>query len=102
MIKKIKLCCNPVLPTVYDDSLSYYEVLCKLTNNVNTLADIYNNVENVIKETTNNWLIDHYAELMLNAFYVEDDEQIIFSTSMKSLDVHTYNGTDTMTINQLI
>ena len=31
--------CYKVLPLVYDDSLSYYEVLCKLTNYVNTLAE---------------------------------------------------------------
>ena len=27
--------CQKVLPAVYDDSLSYYEVLCKLTDTVN-------------------------------------------------------------------
>ena len=29
--------CTRVLPTVYDDSLSYYEVLCKLTKRVEEL-----------------------------------------------------------------
>lgn len=29
--------CQKVLPLVYDNSLSYYEVLCKLTNKINEL-----------------------------------------------------------------
>ena len=31
--------CQKVLPAVYDDSLSYYEVLCKLTDTVNQLIE---------------------------------------------------------------
>ena len=31
--------CQKVLPLVYDDSLSYYEVLCKLVTYVNGLRD---------------------------------------------------------------
>lgn len=34
-----KFWCQKVLPLVYDDSLSYYEVLCKLTTYVNGLRD---------------------------------------------------------------
>lgn len=38
--------CHAVLPTVYDDSLSYYEVLCKLSRHINDLGDIINNIIN--------------------------------------------------------
>ena len=31
--------CYKVLPLVYDDSLSYYEVLCKVTDYINKLID---------------------------------------------------------------
>lgn len=31
--------CNKVLPLVYDDSLSYYEVLCKVVKYINDLID---------------------------------------------------------------
>ena len=31
--------CNKVLPTVYDESLSYYEVICKLTKRVMELEE---------------------------------------------------------------
>lgn len=31
--------CVKVLPTVYDNSLSYYEVLCKLANAIDTVNE---------------------------------------------------------------
>ena len=34
--------CVPILPLTYDESLSYYEVLCKLTAKVNELVEIIN------------------------------------------------------------
>lgn len=34
--------CNPVLPVVYDDTLSYYELLCKLTHKLNEVIAIIN------------------------------------------------------------
>ena len=37
--------CQKVLPLVYDNSLSYYEAICKLTDKVNELVDIVNNLE---------------------------------------------------------
>ena len=36
--------CQKVLPAVYDDSLSYYEVLCKLTKYINDLIENLNDV----------------------------------------------------------
>ena len=35
--KSIKFWCQKVLPLVYDESLSYYEVLCKTADYVNNL-----------------------------------------------------------------
>lgn len=48
-----KFYCQKVLPAVYDDSLSYYEVLCKLTAKLNELitADMAQN--DAIKELQN-------------------------------------------------
>ena len=39
-----------VLPLVYDNSLSYYEVLCKLTNKINELVDTVNELETKLNE----------------------------------------------------
>lgn len=42
--------CTPVLPTVYDDSLSYMEMLCKLTKAMDTLSEHLSNFESAILE----------------------------------------------------
>lgn len=36
---RINRYCNKVLPLVYDESLSYYELLCKIIDKVNELAE---------------------------------------------------------------
>lgn len=38
-LSTFKFWCYKVLPLVYDDSLSYYEVLCKVVNYINNLID---------------------------------------------------------------
>ena len=43
-LKEFKVWCQKVLPLVYDESLSYYEVLCKLIKYTNTLIE---NVESL-------------------------------------------------------
>lgn len=42
--------CQKVLPLVYDDSLSYYEVLCKLTQIVKELAKDEQNLEDTFNQ----------------------------------------------------
>ena len=38
-INKFKFWCQKVLPLVYDESLSYYEVLAKMVTYINNLID---------------------------------------------------------------
>lgn len=65
--------------------------------------DILDSVNSDIDKLFIAWINANYAKLMLNAFYNEEQKEIIFTTAMKSLDVHTYdNKKQTMTINQLI
>lgn len=82
--------------SMQDMNLDWIIKICKESKSI--IDTVHSEIENYF--TT--WIDANYAKLLLNAFYVEDDEQIIFSTSMKSLDVHSYNGTDTLSINQLI
>lgn len=64
---------------------------------------ILDSVHSDIEKYFTSWINANYAKLMLNAFYNEDQKEIIFSTAMKNLDVHSYdNKTQTMIINQLI
>lgn len=42
MIDKLKYWCNKILPLVYEDSLSYYEVLCKTSAKLNEVIESTN------------------------------------------------------------
>lgn len=68
-INQLHFWCQKVLPLVYDDSLSYYELLCKvvyklneLIESENELREIVKNLETNISEIVNNilneWLED--------------------------------------------
>ena len=47
-LKHFRFWCQKVLPLVYDDSLSYYEVLCKVIHYINQIIDSENQIiENV-------------------------------------------------------
>lgn len=50
MISNFKFWCQKVLPLVYDDSLSYYEVLCKITEILNEVIDQTNDLEAELAE----------------------------------------------------
>lgn len=47
-LKEFKIWCQKVLPLVYDDSLSYYEVLCKLVKYLNTLIENVDAMHDII------------------------------------------------------
>lgn len=42
--------CHKILPAVFDDSLSYYEVVCKLTSKVNEIIELENDLESKYQE----------------------------------------------------
>lgn len=46
----VTACCQKVLPLVYDDSLSYYEVLCKVQNKLNEMIEINNTIRDEINK----------------------------------------------------
>ena len=64
-LSTFKFWCYKVLPLVYDDSLSYYEVLCKVVDYINKLIEqdkIFGDELTKLKEdltTVQNW-IDNY------------------------------------------
>ena len=43
-IDKFRFFCQKILPLVYDDALSYYEVLCKVSEKLNEVIDTTNEV----------------------------------------------------------
>ena len=49
-LKRFKFWCQMVIPLVYDDSLSYYEVLCKVVDYLNNLASNQNEMSDYLKQ----------------------------------------------------
>lgn len=72
-IDKITTCCQKVLPLVYDESLSYYEVLCKVQQKLNELIKINNNIRDEIHK--------EYVEILETAKQVT--ETVASVTSMR-------------------
>lgn len=55
-VDKFSMGCTPkVLPLVYDDSISYYEEVCRLVNKINELVDALNNVSIDILQQANSY-----------------------------------------------
>ena len=76
-LSTFKFWCYKVLPLVYDDSLSYYEVLCKVVDYINKLIEqdkIFGNELVKLKEdltTVHNWIDNYdtsYAKEVLEKF----------------------------------
>lgn len=49
-LERLKFWCQHVLPLVYDDSLSYYEFLCKVCEYINNIITNQNDMADEIKD----------------------------------------------------
>lgn len=65
-IDKFKFECQKTLPLVYEDSLSYYETLCKLTS---TLNEVINNVNKLPEYISKLISDDKLKEIMSTLLY---------------------------------
>ena len=69
-MRHFRFWCQSVLPLVYDDSLSYYEVLCKVVNYINKLIDtdreIFEDIDELRKdlEVVQEWIDNFDTEQM--------------------------------------
>ena len=100
-IRKFKFWCQKVLPLVYDDSLSYYEVLCKIVTKLNEVIknvdEIPEYINNYIDERLND---EHIKELIIEAIrYLEDaiskaneEDNTNFSTDYNAGDLIWWNN----------
>lgn len=103
-----KFWCQKVLPLVYDDSLSYYEILCKVVDYINKLIDddktIIDNVNELKNELAivQKWIADFNTEFIKKVvedyvatmIFVEisDSGHIIYYIPEKWSDI-TFNTT---------
>lgn len=70
MIMPFRFWCQKVLPLVYDDSLSYYELLCKVVNHLNSMGEEVNHVEEDLINLKN--YVDTYFDSLDVEKVVED------------------------------
>lgn len=73
-VKTFRFWCQKVLPLVYDDSLSYYEVLCKVVDYLNKVIEDDNQFVEELKE-----LEEALAEVqhIIDTFDTEFAEKVI-------------------------
>lgn len=109
MIKDFRFWCQKVLPLVYDESLSYYEVLCKMADYLNTtIVEVNQNDEDIasikqtisqIQEWIDNFDTSYVAELIekyiATMIFVEinDDGYIVYNIPYTWRNI-TFNTTE--------
>lgn len=81
MDKILYPCGAKILPIAYDDSLSYYEQVCKLTTKMNEIIDFINTGAN---EALKEYIDTQFNNLIINAIYNENTETITLKKDVKS------------------
>lgn len=78
-ITKLHYHVHKILPLVYDDSLSYYELLAKVVRKINDIIEIVAGDEGVIRDEIDKWLEAH-PEAYSTTDYTKTDR--IFETAL--------------------
>ena len=66
--------CQKVLPLVYDDSLSYYELLCKVVIYLNDMLDDINTLASDVDNINNAYLqLQHYVNIYFQSLDVQEE-----------------------------
>lgn len=118
MLETFKFWCFKVLPLVYDDSLSYYEVLCKIVDYINKLIEqdkVFGNEIDKLKQeilVVQNWINNFdtsYAEEIIKQYiatmiFVEISDSgyivyyipsswkdIVFNTTQLDIEISGYD-----------
>lgn len=95
-----KFWCQHVLPAVYDDSLSYYELLCRVVNYLNDVIENLDTAEGNIQA-----LYDAFAQLQnyVNTYFegLDVDEKINVAVNNK-LDTMVLDGTLSTLVSPLV
>lgn len=89
--------CQKVLPAVYDDSLSYYELLCKVISKLNEIIEITNDQSDAIRALAEDLqtLADQFERFMESGFddyYKEQIETWLDQHMTEILSTFVQNG----------
>lgn len=75
-MRHLRYWCQKVLPLVYDDSLSYYELLSKVVAKINEIIDIIDpneiNVKEAVKQIMDEWKDDGTLDQIINQEILQD------------------------------
>lgn len=80
-LKPLRYWCHNILPLVYDESLSYYELLCKVINKVNDVVELVDEMTPELTEYLQK--VDNLAaevEALKNGDYTDIIESYIAET----------------------
>lgn len=86
-----KFWCQKILPLVYDDSLSYYELLCKVVSYVNKLNETTNelideiNALNEYVETESKEIVEKVVKEVVNEMLADGTINNIINNELKDL-----------------
>lgn len=72
MIETLKYWCQKVLPLVYDDSLSYYELLNKVALKINEMIEQVNGIPDLVTESVREQLDDGTVEDIIAEILTKD------------------------------
>ena len=67
-----------VIPLAFDESMSYYEQVCKLTAKINELIEVFNGE---LTEQLTEYIDERFNEIMLDAMYDAEHETLILYLS---------------------
>ena len=69
-----------ILPLVFDDSMSYYETVCKLVYTVNQLIGIINGD---LSDNIKQYIDEQFNNIMITAIYDPETETIVLREQNK-------------------
>ena len=75
-IRKFRFWCQKVLPLVYDDSLSYYEILCKVVQYLNNVIEDVNSIPDYIDGVIDEKLSDEHLQELIEQFMLNIEASI--------------------------
>lgn len=96
-INDFRYWCHKVLPLVYDESLSYYEVLCKLTQYIQTVIETLDDTSAEIEELNRLLVelreyVDHYFDDLDIQQQIDDKlDEMAANGTLASLIVNYFN-----------
>ena len=74
-VERLRFWCNKILPLVYDESLSYYELLCKVTQKLNELIEQNNKIADEMGEYIAYWLTTPEGQAIMQEVITETIDQ---------------------------